>query len=61
MAIRNRLRALLTSLVLGGSGLLLVASNFTAVGCGENKGVTGEKPAPDAEMKSVIINVFGMT
>jgi len=33
----------------------------TTSGCAKEPSVSSEPPAPDADMKKVIINVFGMT
>lgn len=54
------LRAGLFSLLLGGAGLALVVPAVTS--CASNqKGGTGDESAQDAEMKELVINVFGMT
>ncbi len=53
------LRSLLSSLLLCGVALS-VAPNLGACGSSQ-KTETGAPPAADAEMKVVLLNVFGMT
>jgi len=50
-----------SSLALTGIGALSLGSLAISAGCGQEGTVTGEKPAADAEMKTVVINIFGMT
>jgi hypothetical protein len=54
------LRAGLFSLLLGGAGIAVMVPTVTS--CASNqKGGTGDEPAKGAEMKELVINVFGMT
>ena len=53
-------RAGLCSLLLGAAGLAMVIPAVTACGPA-GKTTTGQQPAENAEMKEVVINVFGMT
>jgi hypothetical protein len=54
------LRASLCSLLVACAGLAFVVPAVTACGPA-GKSATGQRPADDAEMKEVVINVFGMT
>jgi hypothetical protein len=54
----SRLQSLLLSLVLASAGSALVLPFLTSC---TPEATTGEAPAADADMKKVIINVFGMT
>ena len=42
-------------------GAMTVIPFLAVVGCSQGGTVTGETPASDAEMKTVVINVYGMT
>ena len=44
-----------------GTGLGMVALVTSAAACSQKQSVSKEAPAADAEMKTVVINVFGMT
>lgn len=54
------MRASLCSLLVIAAGLAFVVPSVTACGPA-GKTATGQRPADDAEMKEVVINVFGMT
>lgn len=60
MLFPRKLRAGFFSLLLGVAGLAFVLPTVTACGSSQ-KTTTGEAPVPDAEMKEVVIHVFGMT
>ena len=55
------LRWLLSSVLMCSSAVGLVTMMATTSGCAKEPSVSSEPPAPDADMKKVIINVFGMT
>jgi hypothetical protein len=40
--------------------LLVLLCGLALLAC-EPKTMTGTKPAPDADMKTVVLNIFGMT
>ncbi|MBL4637070.1 MAG: hypothetical protein JKY56_24665 [Kofleriaceae bacterium] len=52
---------LVSSLALAGIGALSLGSLASSAACGQEGTVTGEKLAADSEMKTVVINIFGMT
>ncbi|MBL4633630.1 MAG: hypothetical protein JKY56_07150 [Kofleriaceae bacterium] len=54
------LRSSLFSLLLCGAGLAIVVPAVSSCG-GSTYNGTGESPASDAEIKVVVLNVFGMT
>jgi len=49
------------TLLLGSAGLGLVAVAATTSGCERKQSVSETPPAADADMKKVVINVYGMT
>ena len=51
----------LSGLLLLGSGVGLVTMMASTGGCAKEPSVSSNPPAADAEMKKIIINVFGMT
>ena len=57
----SHLRWALSALLLCCSTVALVTAMSTSTGCASEPSVSGEPPAADADMKKVIINVFGMT
>ena len=56
----TRLRPTFLALLLSSVGLVVVMS-LGASGCAQDSVTVGAPPAADAEMKSVVINIFGMT
>lgn len=52
---------LIASIRFGAIGALAAIPLVGVVACSQGGTVTGEKPSSDAEMKTVVINVFGMT
>ena len=65
MAIRKRkfliIGPLIASIRFGAIGALAAIPLVGVVACSQGGTVTGEKPSSDAEMKTVVINVYGMT
>ena len=57
----RRLQLALSGLLSLGSGLAFLALMSGANGCAQKQSVSDEAPASDAEMKKVVLNVFGMT
>lgn len=60
MLFTRKLRAGLFSLLLGVAGLAVVLPMASSCGSAQ-KTTTGEAPAQGAEMKEVVVHVFGMT
>tara|TARA_R110002096_G_scaffold433887_3_gene653804 strand:- start:6211 stop:6411 length:201 start_codon:yes stop_codon:yes gene_type:complete len=57
----HRVRWALSVLLLCASSVGLAMLMVASTSCANEPSVSGEPPAADADMKKVIINVFGMT
>jgi hypothetical protein len=60
-SVSQRLQWARVALFVCSAGLGVVAAVATTSGCEQKQTVSKTPPAADADMKKVIINVFGMT